>query len=194
MNSITEKNSFLMLADFQPKMLEGVGSIELTKDQILAATKAMVECASIMGIPILIVSINEQLNGQTFNELASKATVVMERRRPVFNALDDPAVVEVINRYHDEGRTNCIIGGLWTSICMSFTAQSLVGHGWKVFGLYDCCGDVTQVAHKYAIEAMTKEGVIPSTWSAITFALLNSWDNIRAKQIKEVFVKNLHTP
>jgi nicotinamidase-related amidase len=191
---LTTQNTILLLVDYQPHMFTGVSSTDLTPKQIMLATKAMIEAASIMEIPIVMTSINESLNGATLKKLSAFVPKVIERIKPTFNAVEDPVVATILNGYSEEGRTNIIIGGMWTSICMSLTARALRNFGWNVYGLYDCCGDVTQMSHKYGLEAMTQTGVVPSTWTSVTFALLGGWDHEKALQIGKLFNANVKNP
>lgn len=64
---ITDKNSLLLLVDFQPNMFRGVGSGDRTaiKNAEVASSKA----AQILGVPVVLTSIYPKGNGDFIKEI-----------------------------------------------------------------------------------------------------------------------------
>ena len=65
---LTDKNSVLVLVDYQPTMFKSVGSGDKTR--IKAAAIGAAKAASILGIPVVLSSINPKYNGDVIPEIA----------------------------------------------------------------------------------------------------------------------------
>lgn len=181
-------NSVLLLIDYQDKMIEGVK--DAATNSKLKYTEAVLKAAVIMKIPIVITTIDEHINGSFLKALAMHLPGhrAIERAIPAFNALEDPTVYAALKKHVDRGRTNIIIAGLWTSMCMGFTALALKQRGLGVFGLMDCCGDGTLIAHKFGIKRMLQVGVEPLTWMPVVSAWMHDWQDPSVDAVsKDVF-------
>jgi hypothetical protein len=81
---LTDKNSILALVDYQPSMFKGVASSDKTiiKNAAFCAAKA----ASILGIPIVLSTINPKSNGDFISEITAlfPGQEVFARKVPCF--------------------------------------------------------------------------------------------------------------
>ncbi len=184
---LTTGNSVLLLVDYQHAMFNGVGSGNRTliKNSALAVAKA----ASILGVPVVLTSINPDHNGEFIKDITElfPDVVVHARKLPSFDALEDEAVLSAVKA---TGRKKIVISGLWTSMCFAFTALHALREGMDVYGLMDASGDSTKTAHRYGIKRMTQAGVIPITWETITSEWMHDWANPKAGELmKEVYGK-----
>lgn len=184
---ITDKNSLLLLVDFQPNMFRGVGSGDRTaiKNAAVAAAKA----AQILSVPVVLTSIYPKGNGQFIPEITSlfPGQNVIERPNQSFDAFETN---EVLSAVINSGRTKIIISGLWTSMCFAYSAIHAVREGFDVYGLMDAGGDASIDAHKYGIKRMLQVGVIPITWMPLTSEWMHDWLNPKAGELsKEVYGK-----
>jgi nicotinamidase-related amidase len=86
---LSDKNSILALVDYQPAMFKGVASGDKTiiKNAAFCAAKA----ASILGIPIVLSSINPKSNGDFISEITAlfPGQEVIARKVPSFDAFED---------------------------------------------------------------------------------------------------------
>jgi hypothetical protein len=93
---LTDKNSFLALVDYQPSMFKGVGSGDkaIIKTAAICAAKA----ANILGIPVVLSSINPKSNGDFIPEIASlfPNQEVFARKIPSFDAFEDEGTLNAI--------------------------------------------------------------------------------------------------
>jgi len=187
LDNLTSSNSILLLVDYQPAMFKGVGSDDRTiiKNNAVATAKA----AQILNIPIVLTSINPQMNGEFIKEITAlfPKVEVFARKMPSFDALEDKSVLSAVK---SSGRKKIIISGLWTSMCFAFTALHALRLGMDVYGLMDAAGDSTCDAHKYGIKRMLQAGVIPITWETLTSEWMHDWANPKASElVKEVYGK-----
>jgi len=184
---LSDKNSLLLLVDYQPAMFRGVGSGDRTiiKNAAVGATKT----AKILNIPVVLSSINPKLNGDVIKEITDlfPKQEVFARKMPSFDAFEDKSTADAVKK---TGRKKIVISGLWTSMCFAFTALHALREGYDVYGLVEAAGDSTYDAHKYGIKRMLQAGVIPVTLVQLTSEWMHDWGNPKAGELmKEVYSK-----
>jgi nicotinamidase-related amidase len=184
---LTDKNSVLVLVDYQPTMLRGVSSGDKTviKNAAICAAKA----ASILGVPVVLSSINPRLNGEFIQEITTlfPEQEVFARKIPSFDAFEDE---RTWNAFKQMGRKKLVISGLWTSMCFAYTALHALKEGYEVYGLMDAAGDSTSDAHSYGVQRMLQVGVIPITLESLVSEWMHDWNNPKAGElVKEVYSK-----
>ena len=184
---LTDKNSVLALVDFQPSMFKGVASGD--KVIIKAAAIGAATAASILGVPIVLSSINPKSNGEFISEITSlfPGVEVIARKVPSFDAFEDERNWDAVKK---TGRKKLVVAGLWTSMCFAFTALHALREGLTVYGLIDAAGDSTLTAHDYGISRMLHAGVIPVTTEALVSEWMHDWGNPKAGDlVQQVFSK-----
>ncbi len=184
---LTDKNSVLILVDYQPSMFKGIGSGDKTiiKSAAICAAKA----ASILGVPVVLSSINPKFNGEVIPEITKifPNQEVFARKIPSFDAFEDDRNLDAVKK---TGHKKIVISGLWTSMCFAYTALHALKEGYIVYGLMDAAGDSTPDAHKYGIKRMIQAGVIPTTVESLVSEWMHDWGNPKAGElIKEVYSK-----
>ncbi len=184
---LTDKNSVLVLVDYQPAMIKGVGSGD--KAVIKAAAIGAAKAASILGIPVVLSTINPKFNGEFFPEIAKlfPNQEVFARKIPSFDAFEDE---KTWNAFKKTERKKLVVAGLWTSMCFAYTALHGLKEGYEVYGLIDAAGDSTPDAHKYGVERMLQAGVIPINLESLVSEWMHDWNNPKAGElVKEVYSK-----
>jgi nicotinamidase-related amidase len=182
---LTDKNSVLALIDYQPSMFKGVASGDKTiiRNAAFCAAKA----ASILGIPVVLSTINPKFNGEFLAEISSlfPGQEVFARKVPSFDAFEDERNWNALKK---TGRKKLVISGLWTSMCFAYSALHAVKGGFDVYGLMDAAGDSTKQAHKYGIKRMLQAGVIPITVESLVSEWMHDWNNPKSGElVKEVY-------
>jgi len=182
---LSDKNSLLALVDYQPSMFRGVASGDkvMIREAAIGAAKA----AKILGIPVVLSSINPKFNGEFIPEIAGlfPDRKVFARKVPSFDAFEDD---RNWNAVKTSGRKKLVLSGLWTSMCFAYSALHALKKGLAVYGLMDAAGDSTPDAHKYGIERMLRAGVIPITLEALVSEWMHDWGNPKsAELVKEVY-------
>ena len=111
---LTDKNSTLVLVDYQPTMFAGVASGD--KTIIRNAAYCAAKAASILNVPVVLSTINPANNGNFLNEVTSlfPGQQVYARAVPSFDAFEDE---KTWNAFKKTGRRKIVISGLWTSMC-----------------------------------------------------------------------------
>jgi nicotinamidase-related amidase len=182
---LTDKNSVLALVDYQSAMFKGVASGDKTimKNAAIGAAKA----ARILGIPVVLSSINPKQNGEFIPEIAGlfPNQEVFARKVLSFDAFEDE---RNWNAVKITGRKKLVISGLWTSMCFAYSALHGLKEALDVYGLIDAAGDSTPDAHKYGAQRMLQAGVIPITLESLVSEWMHDWANPKAGElVKEVY-------
>jgi nicotinamidase-related amidase len=86
---LTVENNALVLVDYQTSMIRSVGSGD--KTLIRSAAIGAAKAARILGVPVVLSSINPTTNGAFFQEITSLFTnqEVFARKVPSFDAFED---------------------------------------------------------------------------------------------------------
>jgi nicotinamidase-related amidase len=182
---LTDKNSALVLVDFQPAMFSGVASGD--KTIIRNAATCAAKAASILGVPVVLSAIGPQRNGEFISDITKifPGQEVFARAVPGFDAFEDE---KTWNAFKKTGRKKVVISGLWTSMCFTYTALHAIREGCEVYGLMDAAGDSTPDAHRYGIERMLQAGVIPITTESLVSEWMHDWGNPKSMElIREVY-------
>ena len=184
---LTDKNSALVLVDYQPSMFRSISSGDKTiiKSAAVCAAKA----AKILGIPVVLSSINPKLNGEFIPEITQifPNQEVYARKVPSFDAFEDEKTWDAFKR---TGKNKMVISGLWTSMCFAFSAIHAIKEEYEVYGLIDAAGDSTIDAHKYGVKRMLQVGVVPLTLEALVSEWMHDWNNPKAGElVAEVYSK-----
>ncbi len=120
---LTDKNSVLVLVDYQPAMIKSIASADKTiiKKAAVLASKA----ASILGVPVVLSSINPKNNGNFLTEIAELFPdhEVFARKVPSFDAFEDQRTYDAVKKTN---KNKIVISGLWTSMCFTYTALHLL--------------------------------------------------------------------
>jgi nicotinamidase-related amidase len=184
---LTDKNSILVLVDYQPSMFKSVSSGD--KNKIKNAAIGAAKAASILEVPVVLSSINPKAMGEFIPEITGifPNQEVFARSIPGFDALEDERVWNAVKK---PGRNKVVISGLWTSMCFAYTALHILKEDFEVYGLIDAAGDSTPDAHKYGVKRMLQAGVIPITLESLVSEWMHDWNNPKAGElVKEVYSK-----
>jgi nicotinamidase-related amidase len=182
---LTDKNSALVLVDYQHAMFAGVASGD--KTIIRNAAYCAAKAAAILGVPVVLSTINPQSNGNFLAEVTNlfPGQQVYARAVPSFDAFEDETAY---NAFRKTGRKKVVISGLWTSMCFCYTALHALKDGYEVYGLMDAAGDSTPDAHRYGVERMLQAGVIPVTVESLVSEWMHAWTNPKAGElVREVY-------
>jgi nicotinamidase-related amidase len=177
---LTDKNSILVLVDYQSTMFKGVASGD--KTIIRNAAYCAAKAASILRIPVVLSAINPKNNGPFMEEVTKlfPGQEAFARKVPSFDAFEDEATLNAVKA---AGRKKIVISGLWTSMCFAYTAIHAIKEGYEVYGLIDAGGDSTHDAHKYGVKRMLQAGVIPITVESLVSEWMHDWANPKAGEL-----------
>jgi len=129
-------------------------------------------------MPVVLTSSQEtnvDVQGPLMPELEEtlpEAFAARIKREGVVNAWDDPVFADACRK---TGRSNFIMAGVTTDVCMVSPAISAVEEGFKVKVVCDACGSSNQIAEEMAWRRMEQSGVNLTSTNAIVAELVKNW-------------------
>ncbi|MET9493117.1 isochorismatase family protein [Nocardia sp. NPDC006630] len=184
-DALGAEDSVLLLIDYQPHMYNGMSGRD--RDGVHRAALAIATAARILDVPAVLTALNPPGNGDFRADIAAAlpGTDITVRKVPGFDSLADETVLDAIRA---TGRRKLVLTGLWTSMCMTFSALHALREGFQVYGIVDAAGDMSAEAHDCAVARMTQAGVVPVTWMQVTSEWMNNWANPKSRElIAEVY-------
>jgi nicotinamidase-related amidase len=170
---LSPTNHELVLIDHESQMAFAVSSININ---LLRNNTALVAGASkIFNVPTVVTTVAEKsFSGPVFpeiNEFYPQATSNYIDRTTM-NTWEDVNAYKAIT---GKGKKKIVFAGLWTGVCIVGPALSARAEGYDVYVITDASGDVSEEAHKMAIERMIQAGVKPMTALQYLLELQRDW-------------------
>ncbi len=172
------ENSLVVLIDIQERL---VGMLN-KQEPVVKATSILANASSIMNIPMIITEQYPKGLGSTIVDIASaidESTPIIEKTS--FSAMLTPEFAEKIKSL---GKTNIIIGGIETHICVYQTVLALLNEGFNVVVAKDACASRSTDCFKTGIELMKDAGAQISNVETILFELLKGSKNPYFKPVQ----------
>ena len=155
---LTPSNCVLALIDYQPQMLFGVANFD--RQDIVNRTIALGKASRIFDVPTVLSTVETEFSGYMWPQLKAVFPDKKPIERTTMNSWDDKNFVAAVEQTR---RKKLVMSGLWTEVCVGFTAIQALHDGYEVFVVADACGDVSQVAHDMAMQRVIQAGAKPLT-------------------------------
>jgi nicotinamidase-related amidase len=169
---ITPQNAAFLLIDYQPSQLAGVFSMD--RDLLLKNAVSTVKIIKAFGVPVVHSTINVGTGRgkPTLPELAALLTDDKPLDRTSTNSWEDTEFVEAV---HATGRRKLVLCGLWTEICMAFTALDAMRERYEVYPVVDAIGGTSPEAHRAGLDRVIQAGAQPVSWVSLAVELQRDW-------------------
>ena len=164
------EDSTLVLIDHQPYQFANLHSHEPT--MIINNVIALAKLAKVFNVPTILTSVIEERGGYLIKGLLDVFPEQKPINRTFINTWEDPKVTDIVKK---SGRTQLILAGLFTEICVAMPAIQALGEGYDVFVVTDACGGVSVEAHDMAVRRMVQAGVVPINWLAVLGEWQRDW-------------------
>jgi len=130
-----------VFVDHQPQMTFGVANIDRS--------------TLINNVPAVLTAVEtESFSGYLWPHLLDVFPGQQVVERSSMNSWDDPGFRKAIEA---TGRKNIIMTGLWTEVCVTWPTIEMLGAGYNVYVVEDCCGATSQAAHEAALSRRKAE-------------------------------------
>lgn len=170
----TPEDSVVVFIDHQPQMTFGVASID--RATLINNVSLLAKVAKEFNVPAVITSVEtESFSGYIWPQLLDvfPGQEVIERTSMnSWDSMDFRAAIEAT------GRKNIIITGLWTEVCVTWPTLEMLGAGYNVYVVEDCCGATSQAAQDASLSRMVQAGAVRVT----TIPALLEWQRDWAKR------------
>ena len=183
-------SSALLLIDYQ------VGTMKLIKNLPLESVKknaiALAKIAQALDIPVVLTSSQEdQFQGPIMDELAKLLPKEHEnriKRTGLVNAWDNKDFVQAVK---DTGRTNLIMAGVTTDICLIYPSISAMGAGYGVQAVMDASGSPFNLSEELSRKRMHDAGVVMTATNTLLAELVVDWSSPAGVKLKDLLFSDI---
>src|ERR1700737_4077787 len=170
----TKEDSAIVFIDHQPQMLFGVEGIN--RASLINNVTLIAKAAKEFGVPAVLTAVEtEGFSGYVWPQLLDVFPGQGGGGRPSMKSLDDPGFRKAIEA---TGRKNIIITGLWTEVCITWPTIEMLGAGYNIYVVEDCCGATSPAAQEAALSRMVQAGAVRLT----TIPALLEWQRDWARK------------
>jgi nicotinamidase-related amidase len=170
----TAQDSAVVFIDHQPQMTFGVANMD--RASLINNVTLLAKAAKEFKAPVILSSVEtESFSGYIWPQLLDVFPGQEVVERTSMNAWDDAGFRRAIE---ETGKKNILLTGLWTEVCVAWPAIEMIGAGYNIYVVEDCCGATSQVAHEAALSRMVQAGAIRLT----TIAALLEWQRDWARR------------
>jgi nicotinamidase-related amidase len=170
----TAQDSAVAFIDHQPQMTFGVSNID--RATLINNVTLLAKVAKEFKVPTILSSVEtESFSGYIWPQLLDVFPGQAVVERTSMNAWDDAGFRKAIEA---TGKKNILLTGLWTEVCVAWPTIEMIGAGYNIYVVEDCCGATSQVAHEAALSRMVQAGAIRLT----TIAALLEWQRDWARR------------
>jgi nicotinamidase-related amidase len=170
----TPEDSAIVFIDFQPQMLFGVANAD--RATMINNVTLLAKVAKEFKVPTVLTSVEtESFSGYVWPQLLDIFPGQPVIERSSMNSWDS---MEFRKAIEATGRKNIIMTGLWTEVCVTWPTIEMLGAGYNVYVVQDCCGATSPAAQEAALSRMVQAGAVPLT----TIGALLEWQRDWAKR------------
>ena len=192
-SDFTQANAAMLLIDHQ------VGTMKLIKNLPLSEveknTLALAKIAKVLEIPVVLTSSQEERFQGPLMEALTKALPeaygARIKRAGIVNAWDDKNFVEAVKA---TGRTNLIMAGITTDVCLVYPAISAVREGYGVQAVMDASGSPFHLSEQLAQQRMHDAGVVLTTTITLIAELVQDWSRPQGVELQQLLFNDILPP
>lgn len=173
--------SALLVIDVQPTFMMGMVGTE----RMVWRSAFLVEIAHLLEVPVLASVQYKTRMGGTHETLAALLGTD-EIDKMSFGAMGEPAFA---GRFRALGRSQAVLVGMETHICVNQTAHQLLGEGYEVIVCEDAVTARTEDRHRIGLERMRRAGVVVAHSESVAYEWLRAADHPRFKAALELVKK-----
>lgn len=167
----TAGDAAVVFIDHQPQMLFGVANID--RAALINNVTLFAKVAREFRVPAVLTAVEtEGFSGYVWPQLLDVFPGQPVVERTSMNSWDDPGFRKAIEA---TGRKNILLTGLWTEVCVTWPALEMLGAGYRVFVVDDCCGATSTAAHDAALSRMVQAGATRLTTVAALLEFQRDW-------------------
>ncbi len=155
----TPADSAIVFIDQQPQMLFGVANAD--RATLINNTTLLAKVAKEFNVPAVLTAVEtESFSGYIWPQLLDIFPGQPVVERSSMNSWDDAGFRKAIEA---TGRKNIIMTGLWTEVCITWPTIEMLGAGYNIYVVEDCCGATSPAAQEAALSRMVQAGAVRLT-------------------------------
>ncbi len=156
---LTPDNCVVTVIDLQPQMLFGVANFD--RQTVINNNLILAKAARVFGVPVVLSTVeSKSFSGQMWPQIQAVFPGQVPIERSTMNSWDDENFVAAVKK---TGRKKIVLAGLWTETCVALPTVQAIHDGYEVYVVEDCCGDVSDLSHRNAMQRVVQAGAKPVT-------------------------------
>jgi len=169
----TPEDSAIVFIDFQPQMLFGVANAD--RATMINNVTLLAKVAKEFKVPTVLTSVEtESFSGYVWPQLLDIFPGQPVIERSSMNSWDSMDFRKAIEA---TGRKNIIMTGRWTEVCITWPSIEMLGAGYNVYVVEDCCGATSPAAQEAALSRMVQAGAVRLTTIGALLEWQRDWKN-----------------
>ena len=169
----TPADSAIVFIDHQPQMLFGVANAD--RATLINNVTLLAKVAKEFKVPAVITAVEtESFLGYVWPQLLDVFPGQPVVERTSMNSWDS---MEFRKAIEATGRKNIIMTGLWTEVCITWPTIEMLGAGYNIYVVEDCCGATSPAAQEAALSRMVQAGAVRLTTIAALLEFQRDWKN-----------------
>lgn len=166
----------LLIVDLQQRLLPKI----LDSANVLNNTIILAECCKILNLPILITEQYPEGIGPTVPELMTSLNQTTPITKRTFSCCREEQFMKALDA---TGRTQIVMAGIETHVCVFQTAADLFHRGFQVQVIADATGSRSAFNRGIGLERMKAVGAQISSVESVVFELLETSIGAQFKEI-----------
>lgn len=167
----TPEDSAVVFIDHQPQMLFGVANLD--RATLINNVTLLAKVAKEFKVPAVLTAVEtESFSGYVWPQLLDVFPGQAVVERTSMNSWDDAGFRQAIEA---TGKKNILMTGLWTEVCVTWPTLEMLGAGYNIYVVEDCCGATSSVAHEAALSRMVQAGAVRLTALAALLEWQRDW-------------------
>lgn len=192
-SDFTQENSAMLLIDHQVGTMKLIKNLPLT--EVEKNTLALAKVAKVLKMPIVLTSSQEdRFQGLLMTALAESLPEAYEarvKRAGIVNAWDDKNFVQAVK---NTNRSNLIMAGITTDVCLVYPAISAVREGYSVQAVMDASGSPFHLSEDLARQRMRDGGVVLTATITLIAELVKDWSRPEGVELQELLFGDILPP
>src|SRR6266478_3266604 len=169
----TAQDSAIVFIDQQPQMLFGMANAD--RATLINNVTLIAKAAKEFKVPAVLTAVEtEGFSGYVYPQLLDVFPGQEVVERSSMNSWDSEGFRKAIEA---TGRKNILMTGLWTEVCIAWPTIEMLGAGYNIYVVEDCCGATSAVAHEAALSRMVQAGAVRTTTIAAILEWQRDWKN-----------------
>jgi nicotinamidase-related amidase len=168
---LTPDNCVVTVIDLQPQMLFGVANFD--RQTVINNNLILAKAARVFDVPVVLSTVETQgFSGYMWPQIQAVFPGQKPIERSTMNSWDDENFVAAVK---NTGRKKVVLAGLWTETCVALPTVQMIHDGYEVFVVEDCCGDVSDLSHRNAMQRVVQAGAKPVTALSVMLEWQRDW-------------------
>ncbi|MBS1723983.1 MAG: isochorismatase family protein [Armatimonadetes bacterium] len=173
------EDSVLVVVDMQPAFLDPIWE----RDRVLARTKFLVECAQALDVPILATEQVPARMGGTEESLRALLGETEPISKAAFSCWADDKFVKAANKLQ---RTQFVLVGIETHICVCQTAHDLMDEDFDVLVCEDATSARSELMHRNGLKRCADEGAAVSHTESVVYEWMRTSEHPDFREVLKI--------